>query len=175
MENSFNQLNQQPKHSSKLWVIILIIVMLGAVVIGVIMYGVQPSGVYSTSTSVPQMHEITPGTYEFSEGAIGNPGSNQTVVYTLTLSPEHDSFPIQLAVDGFQTMQRLHAVGVHNDETVSVVFDSYAPENMNKPYTKGDVLFTLRPLDATTLKVDWKTMQPLLENTDKNNSVFLKK
>jgi len=118
--------------------------------------------------------KITKGTYEFGEFAQGNRDSNQTWVYRMYLKNDNGESPITLNVDGFQTIVRIYATGVvSSDNSIDVVFDSYAPENMTPlGFKKGDILFTLNYSNGLT-NAEWKTMQPNLEE-NKGGAKFVK-
>ncbi len=103
---------------------------------------------------------IKKGEYQFGE-SIGSGSSEQSWNYKLNIKNNGGIGEITLNVDGFQTKTRIRAKGVVSQKSIDAVFDSYGPDNMFTPYTKGDVLFTLTPTkDGLALK--WKKMQSML-------------
>jgi len=117
--------------------------------------------------------KISKGTYEFSEFAQGNGGSNQTWVYRVYIKNDGGNGPITFNMDGFQTMVRVYATGVASGDSVDVVFDSFAPENTSlMDFKKGDILFTLTYSNGLTI-VHWGKLQPIL-NKNKDGAEFVK-
>ncbi|MEX0930234.1 MAG: DUF5991 domain-containing protein [Candidatus Paceibacterota bacterium] len=113
------------------------------------------------------------GSYSFSEVADGGPGSVQSWTYELTVVEVAGEWQAQLSIDGFQTLTRINATAIVSQNSMDVVFDSFAPENGNlRNLVQGDVLFTLHPT-SEGLRIEWKKLQPNREKS-LNTSVFEK-
>lgn len=125
----------------------------------------------TVSTARPHTEVSIKGSYRFEEVAESAVGSNQAWIYDLQFSEESDG-KIDLSIDGFQTMVRIHALGSQSQGSLDVVFESYAPGNMSTLFKKGDVLFTLMPT-SEGLVIEWKTMRPMLEK-NRAGSTFYK-
>lgn len=112
------------------------------------------------------------GSYQFEEFA----PPNQGWMYALDIRDSNGAVKVyaDLAIDGFQTLTRIHATTSGIKDYVSpmdIIFDSY---NYNKDevnpivnhnyYKKGDILFTLTPALDGKLTIQWKKMDPELKS-----------
>lgn len=117
------------------------------------------------------------GTYKLSETASISNGLNQRWQfweYRLQISSSNGAsrWIVTLNIDGFQTLLRINATANVRGNALDVVFDSYGSGSMVRNFNKGDVLFTLTPIE-NGLAVEWKKMQSnVLNNT--NSSIFYK-
>ena len=112
------------------------------------------------------------GFYVFAETGIQDP--SVSVVYTLDIFKENDAYFAYINIDGFQTLTRIKAKILQKDSMLSVVFDSYLPNNMYSIYKNGDVLFNLDTTNTDKMKISWNIMKPSFDYTDLNNSFFEK-
>jgi len=119
---------------------------------------------------------IWEGSYNFTEISPATPptGVAQTWSYNLSISSADGKWHVVLNVDGFQTLLRINATANNVGNSLDVVFDSYASsDSMQRGFKKGDVLFTLTPVQKG-LAIEWKKMQPNLPKS-LNDSFFEKK
>jgi len=99
--------------------------------------------------------------------------------YNLFILSNEGKRKLQLDVDGYQTMIRINATANNVGNSLDIVFDSYNTESEDidsiapKLWKKGDVLFTLTPVQSG-LAVEWKKMESNLLKPKPEDNIFKK-
>lgn len=111
------------------------------------------------------------GSYTFYEFA----PPNQNMRYLITIEKEDDSFAY-IEIDGFQTLMRIKAKVLTNDNEIMLefcehYFDEKGNTSMWEVYAKGDILLTLKEQDDMLL-TEWGKIQPLLIANEKPGQYF---
>jgi hypothetical protein len=127
----------------------------------------------SSTTQTKNQSENWAGIYTFNEFAQGI-GSNQTLVYKLTLSKEGNRYLALIDINGWQTLTSIKAYATESNGKLSVVFDSYREGNEGGIFKKGDHLFTLEFANQNKLNVQWGKLKPVMANTSVSGSFFTK-
>lgn len=106
------------------------------------------------------------GHYTFMESASPDEFWN----YDLQLGDPDNKEVGLLIVTGFQTNLHMNLSTQKTDGQLDVYFDRKSDGNWKKiPYIKGDLLFSLRPLNVTDFLIIWNKMQP---NIKSERSIF---
>ncbi|MDL2302457.1 DUF5991 domain-containing protein [Lachnospiraceae bacterium OttesenSCG-928-D06] len=113
------------------------------------------------------------GNYTFYEFA----PPNQNMRYLITIEDEDDLFAY-VKIDGFQTIMRMKAkVLINDDEIMLEFYEHYFDEEGNtsiwEVYSKGDILLTLKVQDDI-LFTEWGKIQPLMTANEKPGQYFTK-
>jgi len=103
------------------------------------------------------------GFYEFFQ-------PNINMVYTITVYKEDEAYFANIVIDGFQTMERVKAKVVGDQESVAFMFDSYLPDNLYKPYSAGDVLLSFERKDDA-IYTEWEALWPVGQELKDSSSV----
>ncbi|MEK7562308.1 MAG: DUF5991 domain-containing protein [Patescibacteria group bacterium] len=99
--------------------------------------------------------------------------------YSLFISSNGGKWKLRLDVDGYQTMVRINATANNIGNSLDVVFDSYNTDSEDidfmvpKLWKKGDVLFTLTPVQSG-IAVEWKKMESNLLKPKPQENIFKK-
>ena len=109
------------------------------------------------------------GDYTFSEFA----PPDQNMFYRFSIYKENDNYYAEISVDGFQTVERLHAKVIGDEKSIKLVFDKYLPDNVFEPYKQGDILFGFEKKNLK-LYTFWEKIQPMLESNMKSGEVYFK-
>ena len=91
--------------------------------------------------------------------------------YTIDIYEADDAYYADIAIDGFQTMERLKAAVQGDSDSVSFIFDEYLPGNQSEPYAKGDLLLTLRA-EGSQIYTDWGKLEPALVENQVSGKVY---
>lgn len=123
----------------------------------------------NTSQSATEQSQLDSwiGNYSFSE--IVQPDEN--MFYELSIYKENNKYYSKINIDGFQTIQRLLANVEGNDESISIIFDQYLPDNLFEVYNQGDILLKLERKQAK-LVTNWGKIGPIDKNHMNSGTYF---
>jgi hypothetical protein len=110
------------------------------------------------------------GTYSFSEYV----PEDQNMFYGISISKEGENYYSQISIDGFQTMKRLKAQVLGDENSVDLVFEEYLPDNVFEPYDKGDVLLSFKRENGE-IHTYWGKIQPIVESNAESGRVYFTK
>ena len=108
------------------------------------------------------------GDYEFSEHC----DPDQNLFYSISINKENGEYYAEFNIDGFQTLARLKAKVIGNENSIDFIFTSYLPENILEPYNEGDTLLSFEKKDGE-LYTTWGKIIPMAEHM--NPGIYFKK
>lgn len=169
MKNHFNKFQRRQKGVSTL-VGIIIIVAVAVVSVG----GIFAYQYFAAKSQQGQNQEIANkdiiGNYSYDEYAPPDEGW----VYDLEMYQEGNQLKAKLNIDGFQTLTRILADVVKNNDNLNIIFNSYGPDNMYSSFKTGDRIFSLEKTSDSSYKILWDKMQPQVPADLSSNNEFKK-
>jgi hypothetical protein len=96
------------------------------------------------------------GYYGFSESA----KPDQLMLYYVKIFEEDEIVYADIYIDGFQTMSRLRATVVGDQDHIDLLFDIYLPDNVFEIHKKGDILISFEKKNSQLYTL-WGQIQPL--------------
>jgi hypothetical protein len=96
------------------------------------------------------------GYYGFSESA----KPNQLMLYYIKIFEEDEIVYADIYIDGFQTMSRIRATVVGDQDHIDLLFNNYLPDNVFEIHEKGDILISFEKKDSQLYTI-WGQIQPL--------------
>lgn len=122
-----------------------------------------------SSSNTSSFLESWTGEYSFSEFC----PPNQNMFFSITIYRENSHYLAKISVDGFQTLKRLSANVVGDENSIRLEFLEYLPENIYEIYNKGDILLEFKRENSKLITV-WGKIGPLLIENDKPGVYFKK-
>lgn len=107
------------------------------------------------------------GQYTFSEFI----PPDQNMYYSISINQENGKYYAQINIDGFQTMQRLKAKVLGDENDIQLIFEDYLPDNVLEPYDKGDILLSLKK-ENEGLYTFWNKIEPMLDSNKQSDQGF---
>ena len=96
---------------------------------------------------------------------------DENMGYEVSIYNEDSNYNAQINIDGFQTITRLQAKVIGDENSIKLVFEKYLPDNIFEPFNKGDLLlrFDKKKSKLTTF---WGGLQPMLERNNESGKVY---
>ncbi|RCX17265.1 hypothetical protein DFR58_108160 [Anaerobacterium chartisolvens] len=107
------------------------------------------------------------GNYVFSEFA----PPNQNMFYRFSVYEENGEYYADINIDGFQTIIRLKAKVLGDEEAIKLAFYKYLPDNISEQFMEGDVLLSFEKKNSK-LYTFWGKIQPILEQNTKSGEIY---
>jgi hypothetical protein len=116
------------------------------------------------------------GKYEFGEVSDihSDIRPNPSWVYTISIYKEKSDYYANIDVDGFQTIVRLKSRVKGAKDLISLVFETYLPDNISESYKINDVLLRLEKVDSEIITY-WSKLKPNLSEDEEAGKVYFKK
>jgi len=122
----------------------------------------------------PSQFESWVGIYDFFEFSYSPVGSDISMKYEITIYEENGNYYADMVIDGRMTMIQWKSVIQGDNQSISLILDSYSPESMLGLYEIGDVLVILKKKENEILTY-WVELEPtLVENQESGKVYFIK-
>lgn len=116
------------------------------------------------------------GKYEFEEVSDihSDIRPNPSWVYAISIYKENSDYYANIDVDGFQTIVRLKSRIKGDKDLISLVFETYLPDNISVSYEINDVLLRLEKVDSEIITY-WSELKPNLSENEEAGKIYFKK
>ena len=114
----------------------------------------------------PSKLESWVGEYSFSESS----PPDQNIEYFISINQDNNQYYAQINIDGFQTMQRLKARVLGDENYIQLIFEKYLPDNLFELYDKGDLLLRLKR-ENEEIYTFWEKMNPMLDSNRQSGQI----
>ncbi len=90
----------------------------------------------------------------------------------MNVTPDGNQYTLDIDIDGYQTMERIRAVGKVEGQSLRIFFQSIRQDHIErKKYLRGDVLLELSKVNGRVL-TKWRSIEPELEQNKKDGVYF---
>lgn len=103
------------------------------------------------------------GHWEFAE--CWSPLSNEEtdcVIYVMDIQEDKNRYIVNIALDGFQTLERIEAEAHVSGQSLIIIFSRLKPGYFGSKYKPGDILLKLRGSSNKPV-TEWGKIQPILK------------
>jgi hypothetical protein len=91
--------------------------------------------------------------------------------YSVFVVKENDEYFADIALDGFQTMERLRAKVTGDEKAIEFKFEKYLPQNVFEPYKVGDTLLRFEKKESSMITY-WGAISPFDKSSQSGNVYF---
>jgi len=99
---------------------------------------------------------------------------NINMMYGINIYKENGCYFAKINIDGFQTIKRIKAKVLGDQDVIHLDFETYLPDSMGDDLSKDDVLLSFKKVDSEIF-TNWGKIEPILPENKGSGKVYFTK